>query len=311
MRIRDEIRLGVGTLLFVQVLMMFAAVGLLSRMTPAIDKILEDNERSIHAVERMLLVLGEPASTPAHASDRRERFEQALEDARENITDEREVAVIAQIDERLEAALDGEARASLELRASLGQLGDINRDAMHDANLRAKRLGTAGAWVLVLLGLLGLGLSVAVIRRFQAKLIRPVYELGAVLEACSGGDNHRRFNPVEASSEFREVAQVVNSLVGEHFSRLERNWEKVAKLDRVALLWLLDRRPEPTFVCDEDGAILASNHSGLDALRQHGGPALRDRIVRACKGEKGEKGESVEGVVVESLREVGWVCTLP
>ena len=72
MRIRDEIRLGVGTLLLVQILLMFAAVGLLSRMTPAIDQILEDNERSIHAVERMLVVLAEPPSSdPIRAADRR------------------------------------------------------------------------------------------------------------------------------------------------------------------------------------------------------------------------------------------------
>jgi hypothetical protein len=304
-RIRDEIRLGVGTLLFVQILMMFAAVGLLARMTPAIDQILEDNERSIHAVERMLVVLAEPPSSePGRLADRHRRFDQALEDARSNITDERETAVIDAIDEQVAAGLAGDPAALAELRSDLGKLGDINRDAMHDSNLRAKRLGTAGAWVLVLLGLVGLGLSIMVMRRFQAKLIRPVYELGAVLEACAEGDRHRRFNPADASSEFREVAQVVNSLVGEHFGRLERDWEKVAKLDRTALLWLLDRRTEPTFVCSELGGILASNQAGLDALRQHGGPELRDRIARTCKGE------TIAGMQVEALRDVGWMCTL-
>jgi hypothetical protein len=237
-------------------------------------------------------------------ADRQRRFDQALEDARSNITDEREAPVIAVIDEQCAAGLAGDPAALAELRSELGKLGDINRAAMHDSNLRAKRLGSAGAWVLVMLGLIGLGLSIAVMRRFQAKLIRPVYELGAVLEACSGGDRHRRFNPIGASSEFREVAQVVNSLVGEHFGRIERDWEKVAKLDRAALLWLLDRRSQPTFMCSEVGAILASNHAGLDALRQQGGPELRDRIARACKGE------AIEGMQVEALRDVGWMCSL-
>ena len=45
MRIRDEIRLGVGTLLAIQVLTMVAAVALLARMTPAIDRILEENDK--------------------------------------------------------------------------------------------------------------------------------------------------------------------------------------------------------------------------------------------------------------------------
>ncbi len=310
MRIRDEIRLGVGTLLLVQVLMMFAAVGLLARMTPAIDRILEDNERSIHAVERMLIVLAEPPTNEnGRMADREQRFGHALEDALSNITDDREIPVLATIEDQRAAGLAGDPAALAELRSELGMLGDINRDAMHDSNLRAKRLGTAGAWVLALLGLVGLGLSMAVMRRFQAKLIRPVYELGAVLEACSDGDRHRRFNPAEASSEFREVAQVVNSLVGEHFGRLERDWEKVAKLDRSALLWLLDRRSEPTFVCGEAGTLLASNHAGLDALRQHGGAELRERIVRACTATASQP-VADEGLQVEPLRDVGWVCTL-
>lgn len=305
MRIRDEIRLGVGTLLLVQILLMFAAVGLLSRMTPAVDRILEENERSIHAAERMLIVLAEPPSDElTRLADRRQRFGQALEDARENITDEREVPVIAQLDAQLEAGLAGDPAALAELRVALGRLGDINRDAMHEANAQAKRLGTAGAWMLAMLGLLGLALSVMVIRRFQAKLILPVYELGAVLEACREGDRHRRFNPIDASAEFRDVAQVVNSLVGEHFGRLEKDWESVAKLDRSALLWLLDRRSEPTFVCGDDGKLLAANHAGLDQLRTRGGSELREQIVRVCKGE------SVAGLAVEPLRDVGWVCTL-
>lgn len=305
MRIRDEIRLGVGTLLLVQILLMFAAVGLLSRMTPAIGHILEDNERSIHAVERMLVVLAEPPSSePSRLADRRQRFGLALEDARSNITDEREQPVIDQIDAQLDAGLAGDPAALAELRVELSKLGDINRDAMHDANAQAKRLGTAGAWVLVMLGMMGLALSVAVIRRFQGKLIQPVYELGAVLEACSDGDRHRRFNPADASVEFREVAQVVNALVGEHFGRLEKDWESVAKLDRSALLWLLDRRSDPTYVCGETGTLLAANHVGLDELRKRGGSELRDQIARACKGE------TVAGIVVEPLRDVGWVCTL-
>jgi hypothetical protein len=305
MRIRDEIRLGVGTLLFVQILMMFAAVGMLARMTPAIDRILEDNERSIHAVERMLVVLAEPPSIePGRLADRQRRFTQALEDARANVTDERETPVIDAIESQVDAGLAGDPAALAELRSDLAGLADINRDAMHDSNLRAKRLGTAGAWVLALLGLLGLALSIAVIRRFQSKLIRPVYELGAVLEACNDGDHHRRFNPADASAEFRQVAQVVNVLVGEHFGRLERDWEKVAKLDRTALLWLLDRQRQPTFVCSEVGGILASNQAGLDALREQGGADVRDRIARACKGE------TIAKVKVEPLRDVGWVCTL-
>src|SRR5690606_10406021 len=86
MRIRDEVRLGVGALLAIQVLTMIAAVALLARMTPAIDQILENNEKSIRAVERMLLVLAEPPPGPGQPDLRRAHFERALAEAQGNIT---------------------------------------------------------------------------------------------------------------------------------------------------------------------------------------------------------------------------------
>jgi PAS domain-containing protein len=302
MRIRDEIRLAVGALLAIQVLTMIAAVALLARMTPAIDQILEDNEKSIRAVERMLLAVAEPAPEPGERDRRRANFERALAEAQGNVTEASEEPVLARIVEHEEAALEGDPEARATLRAELWQLGDINRESMLDANSRAKRLGTAGAWALVFLGLIGVVCSLALMRRARVKLINPVYEIGAVLDACRAGDIHRRFNPSGASAEFREIAEVVNLLVSEHFSAREYGWDPIAKLDRVALLRLLDQASDPTFVCDASGTIAAANEAALEVLSGPAGVELRDAVARVSRGE------AVEEITVEQLGELGFVC---
>ncbi|MCA9683839.1 MAG: hypothetical protein KC457_16685 [Myxococcales bacterium] len=305
MRIREEIRLGVGALLAIQVLTMIAAVALLARMTPAVDRILEENDKSLQAVEAMLLVLAEPApssSAPNRRDDRWQRFDAALSVAQGNITEDSEAEVIETIANRAPAALAGDPEQAAAVRDELWELADINRESMFRANERAKLLGSAGAWALVFLGLLGMVASLALMRRARTKLIRPVYELGAVLQACHAGDGHRRFNPLGASWEFREVAVVINSLVEEHFANVEQHWEAVAKVDRLALLSLLDELPGARFVCGRDGTIVAANAEGLRRLSEADGSALREALRTACVTG------ADDAVDLRALGEVGYLA---
>lgn len=304
MRIRDEIRLSVGTLLLVQVLTMVAAVGLLARMTPAIEQILEDNEKSIRAVEQMLVYLAEdPNDDPEREAARRRGFEAALAVAEGNITEDSELPVLDDISAHHEAALAHELDALELVRTRLRELGDINRQTMLDANDRAKRLGTAGAWALVFLGLVGLAGSIALMRRARVKLIEPVYELGAVLEACSSGDKYRRFAPGAGSREFHDVAEIINELVDEHFERGTQIWETSAKLDRLALLTLLDRSERPTLICDPSGEVRAANEVALERLHA-GDEQLRAKLAALARGE------APDGLDVEPLDDDGWICRM-
>lgn len=305
MRIRNEVRFGVGALLAIQILTMIAAVALLARMSPAIGQVLEDNEKSIRAVERMLMALASPPAEAKQGDLRRLQFERALAEAAGNITDPREAPVLERIEGQHEAALAGDPAALAILRTDLWELSDINRDSMLQANDRAKQLGTAGAWALVFLGLIGLLFSMGLLRRARVKLINPVYELGSVLQACSKGDGHRRFSPGRASRDFQEVAEVVNALVSEHFTRRERDWETVAKLDRVALLRLLDREGDPTVVCKPDGAIAAANEAALELLSGATGADIRADLAQVCRA-----GAVVEGISVEPLHDAGLLCRL-
>jgi PAS domain-containing protein len=271
-------------------------------MTPALEHVMEENEKPIRAVERMLLALAEPAAEPGQPDLRRAHFERALAEAEGNVTELTEPQVLARIADNKDAALRGNPVALAALRNDLWELGDINRESMLDANAQAQRLGTAGAWALVFLGLLGMVFSLALMRRARAKLINPVYEVGAVLDACRAGDSHRRFHATGGSVEFRGIAEVVNQLVTEHFANQERGWEAGAKLDRVALLRLLDQSRDPVFVFDTQGSIAAANEVALEMLSGPAGTQLREAVARVCRGE------SLEGIAVEPLGNLGFVC---
>lgn len=301
MRIRGELRLSVGVLLLVQVLTMVAAVALLGRMTPAIDQVLEENEKSIRAVGDMLVALAEVPRDEQDASARERAFERALAVAQGNITEPSEAPLLDSIATEYGRALEREPEALERVRSDLDTLGHINRQSMVEANERAKRLGTAGAWVLVVLGLLGLLLSLALMRRASVKLIEPVYELTSVLEACNEGDPHRRYRPRAASWEFQHVARVVNELVAEHFAEGEQSWAKVAKLDRLALLAVVDELPGALWVCDLRGKLHAANARALELLE-----ADTQEIHAAL--QQAATAEPPPGFTVVELDGVGWLC---
>src|SRR5690606_17614855 len=85
----------------------------------------------------------------------------------------------------------------------------------------------------------------------------------------------------------------------------QQSWDPSARLDRLALLRLLDTQPDPVFVVEPGGRVAAANHAALDAV---GGPdrePIREALTRVgC-------GESVDGLAVEPLADAGFVCRLP
>jgi hypothetical protein len=208
MRASSEIRLGLGIVLGMQALTTLGAIGALGRMSPAIERILSENVASNEAVEEMLASL---ATSDAVA--RRETFEAALGKARGNVTEKEEIPVIEEIGREGEAVLSGSSSDARRLVGLLRELSEINRDSMRRADEMAKRLGSAGAWIAVLLGLAAFTVGALVLGRISRRVLSPMEELRAVIEARKGGDAFRRFTVREASVDLREMGEALNALV--------------------------------------------------------------------------------------------------
>jgi len=218
MELRRELLLTIGTLVLLNLFLAFGATGLFVRMGPAIERILQENVYSIIAAEEILAELADAGSAPLSAYARA-RVNQALDNAKRNVTEEAERLVLVALKRNLPSAMDGESDARRQAVTSVRQLIRINREAMHNVDEEARRLGGAGAWAAVFVGFLSFLLSVFVVIRLQKRFVRPLVDLHDVLEGARQGDRLRRCRLSDAPREIIQVMQSVNRLLDE---RLER-----------------------------------------------------------------------------------------
>jgi hypothetical protein len=269
MRLRGNFLLSVGMLVVLNVLLAFGAIGLLARMSPAIERILQENVSSNEAAEAMLVLLAQPTRA-AMTETRRERFEAALQRARNNVTDPEEVPVLERVAQQYNAALAGEDSAVAAVVQALQQLIAINRQAMVMADREAQRLGTAGAWVAVVIAVVSFAISLMVIRRLERYVLNPLIELYDVLDAVHAGNRHRRCRVGEAPEEIRRVLSAVNGLLDRSHhssdSSPQRQADAPTAVERGALLHLLEQQPGAMMLVDNRGAVVAANSRGLEVL---------------------------------------------
>jgi len=175
------------------------------------------------------------------------------------------------------------------------------------ADTQTKRLGAAGAWATVLLGLASFGSSLALIRRFSSRLAAPLQEVESVLTAAAEGDTYRRCKRMDASSEYGSISVRLNQLLDRRLARQESEDPELRKIDRTLLHHLLDGRAQPTVAVDTSGAILVASQSALDLLAKSGIEAIADVLAR---GVDGNSEDSIIAGVEAFGRPDGFLITL-
>lgn len=266
MHLRTEIGISIAALLVVQLSTSFAAVGLLSRMSPAVERIVEENLHSEAAALDVLAILAAPVADDAD----RTNFRKATQQARANVTAPGENTTISTMERYGEDALDGEPFARAAVVEAALALAQFNQAAMRDADHAARRLGLAGAWTAMLLGAVSFALSVAVSRRLTRRIDLPLYEMEEALNAVRKGDTFRRVSITDSPVEVLRIADSVNALLDNNMVRSTRTTIHAVDPVRAGLLALMDERPRPCVLIDEDGTVVAANKAALEM----GGPVL-------------------------------------
>jgi nitrogen fixation/metabolism regulation signal transduction histidine kinase len=307
MQLRRNFLLSVGTLVALNVLLAFGAIGLLTRMSPAIGRILQENIYSHEVAEEMLALVAQPAR--GLMSDTRQLlFERALQRARNNITEPEEIAVLERITQQYSAALAGEESAVMAVVQALQRLIAINRRAMISADQEARRLGAAGPWVAVVIAVVSFVISLLVIHRLERFVLNPLIELYDVLEAVRAGNHHRRCRVSEAPEEIRRVLSAVNSLLDQiyHGSTLLRHTSCPTTVEHSALLHFLEQQPAAMVLVDERGKVVASNSRGLAVLSNPEG--IRVKQVLEQLPTEPLQDEHIESIALKGAS--GWLCVL-
>ncbi len=279
MLLRRELLMTIGSLVLINVLFAFGAIGLFVRMGPVFERISRDNVFSIVAGETMLIELAKMGDTGLQGNSR-ERVLDALQAARNNITEEAERPVILAMEAHLNATIEGDPQARQEMVFQLQELLRINRIAMDRIGMEAEQQGWAGAWAAVLVGFFSFVMSLVVVVRLRKRLLGPLEELYGVLDSVRHGDRFRRCRAQDAPFEVRQVAEAVNILLDERISDHLIHLNKREHLERLALREMLERHEEGCAVVNNRGEIVHASQRMLERLSADKGELLHGRITQ-------------------------------
>lgn len=213
MRLAQAVRLGAWLLIGINLLMAVGTIGIFIRMAPAIDVIIEHNDRSLKACEEMLAALATSGTGTALPAENANVFRSAFERAKSNVTEPEEPRILEKIESRMEPLLNGEMASREMVVADVLELGRINREAMAAADRRAQLLGRAGAWGVVFMALSAFLAGVIFIRSLTRRVVLPLQEIHDVIAAQRNGETMRRCAGADLSPDVAVVFTGINELI--------------------------------------------------------------------------------------------------
>jgi len=297
MKLRDFAVLGILVMVLFQLITSAASIYLLTRMSPAIERILSENVTSITAAEKMLVTL----SVLEPRNEKRKIIGDALVNARKNTFSTKGRALLDAVENDVEAALAGDTAAKSRIALALEDLSSLNRAAMRHTDEVAKRIGNQGAWAMALLGIVGFFAGVLVIRRIVRGVIAPVEEIRSVLEAQLSGESARRVYLRNVAPDISELGALVNQYLSKR--GVEQSVFRTNDALRAALLHFMDAASQPVLLASSSGETIAAN-SAMEILMRSEQKKDVENILSSV-GE--ENASAVSGWNITSLKEVAFL----
>lgn len=227
MKFAQSVKLGAWFLISLNLMMAFGSIWVFMRMAPAIEIIIEQNERSLEACEEMLsiLVLVNPSSKGTAQLE--SRFLNALNRADKNITEKEEPIAIDAIRNNYRETFSGNFENQKKTVSAILKLAEINRNAMVDADRKARRLGNAGAWGIVFMASAVFLIGMLFLRGLKRNLVKPLEEIQSVIQAVKSGDSMRRCTGPDAPQDIRTIFGGFNDILDQSTSNALNNkkWE--------------------------------------------------------------------------------------
>lgn len=212
MQLAQAVRVGGWLLVALNLLMAIGSIQVFMRMAPAIERIIERNERSLRDGEEMLSFLA-LSGGGAMSEQLRANFAEALYRAKNNVTEPEEDDVLTLIDRLSPGAFQGEASARQEMVAAILRFGAINREAIFRADYAARRLGYAGAWGVVFMAISVFLVGVIFIRSLTRRVARPLEEIHSVIAAQRRGETMRRCSGADLPQEVKIIFNGINEIL--------------------------------------------------------------------------------------------------
>lgn len=275
MTLQGHIRSGILLLLAMQVLTSFGGVLLLGRMGPAVGGITGQAIQTLELADHQVyhLILQDKPS-----------FDEDMTTLQELASPENQ-AILSELTPSIPPAFTGDTTAVRRLLEGLFRIQDVERDRMQAREATAHQLAAAGAWVMVLLGLAGFMANLWVLGRLRSRLVGPLVDLVASVDAAARGDRRRRCRSHQDLAELGDLADAVNRLLDQEPPDA---WTGGAPApatppalppERPALLAAMDLLEAPLVYVTAEGSLLAANAQAQELLAGSAGPQVLARLA--------------------------------
>jgi hypothetical protein len=207
------VRIGLWLMMGFNLLMALGSIWIFMRMAPAIEVIIDRNERSLEACEEMLtsLALIGPDSRANQALE--SLFIASFKRAENNITEAEEPVPLKTINAGFHKAFLGDIVARREIVSAIALLAKTNREAMIKADIHARQFGYAGAWAIVFMAVIVFMAGMLFKRTLETHLVTPLGEIEAVIAAHQNGDIMRRCTGADVSKDVQGLFNGLNELL--------------------------------------------------------------------------------------------------
>ena len=175
------------------------------RLEPFVNTLNSSNTKSLYYAEQMLSSIS--------AKKDLKMFEENLENAKNNITEPSEKGVIDKISAYYMPAFLGNEKMEEKTVSEIAELSKINRVAMEQAGIRAKKIQTVGIWIIIFPSIFIWIIGLTLLARLKRTFIKPIQELNDVVFDYNSGNHMRRCPSYTASKDLQKLYDGINRIL--------------------------------------------------------------------------------------------------
>lgn len=205
MNFTGKIYLYIIVLLICSTVITFAGIYGFEKLEPSINLLNSSNTQSLYYAEQML--------TSVSAKKNLKNFEKNLNLAKQNITEQGEKEVINNISKNYLSAFKGNNEIEEETINEIAQLAKINRLAMEQAGIQAKKQRTIGIWIILFPSVFIWMIGIAILKRLEVTFIKPIQELNDVIFEYNKGNRMRRCPSIAVSKDLQKLYDGINTIL--------------------------------------------------------------------------------------------------
>ena len=136
-----------------------------------------------------------------------------LKDAKNNTTEPNEKEVIDKISGYYKSAFQGNEKMEEKAVNEIAELSKINRVAMEQAGIRAKKIQTVGIWIIIFPSIFIWIIGFTLLARLKRTFIKPLQELNDVIFDYNSGNHMRRCPSYTSSKDLQKLYDGINRIL--------------------------------------------------------------------------------------------------